>query len=368
MPGRGGPREKNHLGRWALISFVGLIAASWILCSCDYEILITAYDPDKAFNGLTCFYPYLNNLFQVADMEGRIVLEFEAPDMRMDGDFEILWDGRVLIMGEGAIFLYRPSGTAEWAVSAPLCHHCVIPMPNGHIMYIFGYYLAVEGWDLPFLADGIREVDPSTGDTVWEWKTSDHLSTGDYCPLHIQGYLLTTKHYDWTHSNTIVFREAESAVYLNSRHLDRIVKIDYPSGEILWSMGAGGDFGEGLFSHAHDPQFLENDNILIFDNGNHIFPVEFSRAVEIAFDPELGWAEEVWAWPTEPLFFDPYMGDANRLPNGNTLITSSLHGSLFEVTQSGEVVWNLIFKPHDTHFRPMLYKAERISTRNRSFH
>lgn len=140
----------------------------------------------------------------------------------------------------------------------------------------------------------------------------DHISTDDYCPWHIEPLGLDVRdYYDWTHSNTVVYREEESAVYLNSRHLDRFVKIDYPSGEILWSMGRGGDFGEGLFSHAHDPQFLENGNLLLFDNGNHRLPIEYSRAIEIAYDPDLSWAEIVWAWPTEPLFFDSAMGNAN---------------------------------------------------------
>jgi len=169
-------------------------------------------------------------------------------------------------------------------------------------------------------------------------------------------------YYDWLHANTVTYREEESAVYMNIRHLDRLVKIDYPSGEILWSMGRGGDFGKGLFSHAHDPEFLENGNLLIFDNGNHRWPIEYSRAVEIAYDPELGWAEEVWSWPSRPLFFDHAMGDANRLPNGNTLITSSQYGNIYEVTRNGEVVWDLYLDPIISPlFQPRLYKSERTT-------
>ena len=42
--------------------------------------------------------------------------------------------------------------------------------------------------------------------------------------------------YDWTHSNALWFDESESAIYMSSRHLSRISKIDYPSGELLYNI------------------------------------------------------------------------------------------------------------------------------------
>ena len=38
-------------------------------------------------------------------------------------------------------------------------------------------------------------------------------------------------------------------------------------------------------------------------------------------------------------FFSPFMGSAERLPNGNTLITESDYGRALEVTPGGETVW-----------------------------
>lgn len=346
-----------HLRSRALSAFMVLAAATMITASCDYGFVIVTYDPEQAYNGLTLLSPYMNDMFHVIDMEGNPVFEFQTLDECLDRDFEVLDSGSIMIMGNQS--LYRVTqGTIDWVHPDPYIHHGFDVMPNGHIMYIYYYEMEVAGWDLPLIADGIREIVPATGETVWFWRSGDYISTDDYCPAHMEGYFTGTA-YDWTHANTVIYRPEESAVYLNIRHLDRLVKIAYPSGEIIWSMGAGGDFGEGLFYHSHDPEFLENGNILTFDNGNHRFPVEYSRAVEIAFDPALSWAEEVWAWPTEPWFFDSSMGDANRLPNGNTLITSPHLGSIFEVTPSGEVVWNMVFD-YQGSFNPMLFKSERI--------
>ena len=43
----------------------------------------------------------------------------------------------------------------------------------------------------------------------------------------------------------------------------------------------------------------------------------------------------------EKLFFSNLMSGAQRLPNGNTLITEADVGRIFEVTNSGEVVWGV---------------------------
>ena len=52
----------------------------------------------------------------------------------------------------------------------------------------------------------------------------------------------------------------------------------------------------------------------------------------------------VWKYQDKPTwnFFSPRMGIAQRLPNGNTLITESSFGRFFEVTSQGEIVWEYV--------------------------
>jgi len=353
------PRKRECEAKAHTGSRLGLLAcfiAISILSSCKFIPTVIHHDPALAYEGLTAYHPYLDDIFHIVDMEGNIVLEMQGVEVNLD--FEILETGDILVLGYDSIHLRSLNKTILWSISAPSCHHSVVQMPGGHIMYLFTYEMSVEGWEKPFLVDGIREVDPLSSETVWEWRAGDYLSTDDYCPTHI----LTMEPHDWTHFNTVVYREEEQAVYVNSRHLDRLIKIDHPSGEILWSMGRGGDFGEGLFSHSHDPQLLENGNIVMYDNGNHKEPIEYSRAIEIAYDAVQGWAEVVWEWPNSPMFFDPTMGDANRLPNGNTLITSSWHGRIYEVTPSCEIAWEMYLKPeYEIGEQSIyLYKSERF--------
>ena len=44
-------------------------------------------------------------------------------------------------------------------------------------------------------------------------------------------------------------------------------------------------------------------------------------------------------------FYSETCGAAHRLPNGNTLITETDKGRAFEVTESGEIVWEY-YSPH----------------------
>ena len=74
----------------------------------------------------------------------------------------------------------------------------------------------------------------------------------------------------------IFFNDDDSAFYVSHRHISRISKISYPSGELIWMMGlpepymASGDqhlCNDLLFSWQHDAEILENGNIIFFDNG-----------------------------------------------------------------------------------------------------
>jgi hypothetical protein len=81
---------------------------------------------------------------------------------------------------------------------------------------------------------------------------------------------------------------------------------------------------------------------LIFDNGpdrlDQVFP--FSRVIEV--NP----ANNGIAWKYQEAladnFYSSRISNAQRLPNGNTLINEGLFGRFFEVTPHSEVVWEYV--------------------------
>ena len=52
--------------------------------------------------------------------------------------------------------------------------------------------------------------------------------------------------------------------------------------------------------------------------------------------------ELVWSY-TNPRFFSTNISGAQRLPNGNTLITAGAGGRMFEVTKEGAIVWEYMY-------------------------
>jgi hypothetical protein len=72
-------------------------------------------------------------------------------------------------------------------------------------------------------------------------------------------------------------------------------------------------------------------------------------------------------------FFSPRISNAQRLPNGNTLINEGYFGRFFEVTADGNVVWEYV-SPYfggapnaqrNAVFRVYRYTAEEIPGRRR---
>ena len=62
-------------------------------------------------------------------------------------------------------------------------------------------------------------------------------------------------------------------------------------------------------------------------------------------------------------FYSPFISSAQRLPNGNTLITEGSDGRIFEVTPEHELVWEYInpyYKHLDKYSLNMVYRANRV--------
>ena len=108
--------------------------------------------------------------------------------------------------------------------------------------------------------------------------------------------------------------------------------------------------------HAHlIPKGLPGaGNLLVFDNGGSSgygfnTPIApdgfgaFARATSRVLEINPVTLELVWSY-TNPRFFSTNISGAQRLPNGNTLITAGAGGRLFEVTKEGAIVWGPCFR------------------------
>jgi len=320
---------------------------------------LRAYNPEKVFNGYTLFAPltgqgdvYLINL------EGEVVHQWKLPYAPGPYGY-LLPNGNLFYNGKipennprfalwaafkgGVVLEVDPKGQIVWEYKHPDHHHDGRRLRNGNIILlaiekipqslvprIKGGIAGTEA-DGDIYADVLYEVTPS-GEIVWTWHAYEHLDPDIF--------VITPQdpRHEWTHGNS-VGELADGNIVVSFRNISTVVIVERTTGEIIWTLG------DDVLAQQHFPNELPNGNILIFDNGAHRrhTALNFSRVIEVNRQTK----EIVWQYSDNPPqnFFSSYISGAQRLPNGNTLITEGAFGRIFEVTKAGEIVWEYI-NPH----------------------
>ncbi|MGE0312905.1 MAG: aryl-sulfate sulfotransferase [Lautropia sp.] len=234
-----------------------------------------------------------------------------------------------------------PSGTVVWEHADPAHHHDARWLANGNLLYttaealppdiaarITGGSAKRDPADGRLFGDVVKEVD-RRGRTVWTWRAWEHLSPEAY-PI-----LPFFDRFHWPMINGVNLTR-DGLVLMSLRTTSGLIAVDRASGRTAWQVGPD------VLSGQHTPEEVDDGRILVFDNGNfrHGSSTPFSRVVEL--DPATRAVAWEYADPVRPAFFSAFMGGAQRLAGGNTLITESATGRLFEVTPSLEVVWEYV--------------------------
>jgi len=302
----------------------------------DPDIAVEVYDPDKAYNGTTFFAdihePGNHRIIEV-NMLGEVVWEYKVPPewQRFSNpgfDVEHLADDNILFMlpRYGVVEVDR-GGNVVWTYRDPKVTHDVDRLPNGNTLVVFG------GDDTPDDAQ-VKEVN-AQGEIVWSWRASDHFNGPEYEDVYREG---------WTHTNAAV-RMDNGNTLICLRNFNILVEVN-PDGSVVRTIG------EGILFDPHDPEVQDDGNVLLAD---HTRPANW--AIEI--DPETG--EVVWRFGGDQ-WEKQLVRDADRLPNGNTLLTGT--SAIAEITGDGEVVWQLRLKDEGLAGPGLhggdLYKAQRV--------
>ncbi len=333
---------------------------------------VTVYDPAQAQNGLTLYTSGHDQKARLIDMNGRVVHEWGVP-------FSQIWDKTAAVKAPqpdshvyiekthlypngDLLALYVAVGDTPWGYGLVKfdkdsnviwkylahVHHDLSVAPDGRI-----YVLTQEiGQDditqyphlrAPRIDDFVTILSPD-GKELKKIRMLDVMLRSPYARL-----LDTVPWYiqkgagDYLHTNSIEVLDGKSAgklpaatagrLLLSFREIGTIAILDPVTEEIVWAT-------RGPWLRQHDPDLLANGNILLFDNQGNVGPGGITRVIEI--DPRT--QEIVWTYagtPEEP-FESEVRSSEVRLPNGNTLITESDGGRLFEVTKPGRIVWNYI--------------------------
>ncbi|GAB6179627.1 aryl-sulfate sulfotransferase [Desulfotomaculum defluvii] len=264
--------------------------------------------------------------------------------------------------------------------------------------------------DKVLLDDSIIEVDWE-GNIIWEWNCHEHFDEYEFSE-EAKNVLFRDPNMrsagggmgDWMHINSMSVlgpnkwydagdeRFHPDNIIWDAREANILAIISKKTGKVVWKIGPDYNATKELKKlgwiigqhHVHMiPRGLPGEgNILIFDNGgwggygapNPSSPIgrmnalrDYSRVLEI--DPttlEIVWqytpAEAGFIVPVDASrFYSPFISGAQRLPNGNTLITEGSGGRLIEVTEDHEIVWEYISPYWGKQFKiNMIYRAYRV--------
>ena len=182
--------------------------------------------------------------------------------------------------------------------------------------------------------DRVFVANVSADRIVWSWNASDAFPTDSGGPHPT----------DWTHINDVEVLP-DGRFMVSVRNHDQVVFIEPGTGlQEDWTLGADDD--HDVLYEQHNPDFIpEADGgpaVIVADSENSRVQ-EFQRTDD-------GW-QRTWVWSDVRM---QWARDADRLPNGHTLVADSNGDRVFEVDESGEIVWSV-----DVGFP---YEAERLGT------
>ena len=107
----------------------------------------------------------------------------------------------------------------------------------------------------------------SSKNIVWSWKSSGYFTDADlFTKKSPKGELVAS-----THQNSFFFDEKERCIYTSFRDINRVVKIEYPSGRILAQYGENylhnpAITADGLFYGQHCCRTSAAGDLYLFNN------------------------------------------------------------------------------------------------------
>jgi len=239
-------------------------------------------------------------------------------------------------------------------------------LPNGDAL-LMAY--DAETMDMSTIAPGgkkdaevtgliIQELDPSKN-VIFEWRSWDHFKITD------TNQVLTDPQIDPVHGNALALAN-DGNLLLSSRNQSEITKINLQTGEVMWRLGGKANqfkfIGGDPFAYQHDVRQLANGDITVFDNQGTQQSPAASHAIEYKIDENNMTATVVWSFTHNPPVFGTFMGNNERLPNGNIFLSwgapSQVKGysyvNMTELDSTGKTIFEMDFDQPYVSYRAFM--------------
>jgi hypothetical protein len=272
----------------------------------------------------------------ILDRDGRIVWALETEPFRLTVHPRISADGAAILMDLNSHFGSFDRGVASQVLrvgidgveqarwDTPGLHHPFTDRPDGT--------LAWGAWGEGL--ETLEVLDPEgVQRTLWDC-TDFHAARGmPDTPCS---------------SNTLCWSEDRGSFLFSLYTTHTVVEIDGDSGETLrWF----GQMPDGWAFEPEDSGFIWQHGAYITAEGTLLASMRASTASEetvvreYSLDPDAETLTQLWSFGEGQGVFAPELGEAIRLPGGNTLHNYGTDARIREVTPDGELAWDLMFSP-----------------------
>ena len=291
----------------------------------------------------------------------------------------------------GSVYLLNGTNVT-WRESSADSYFDVTQTENGTILagFMNGGYSSCGPYEPPCARTGFRVIDPRPDPRViseysFPVRTKENSEVHDVEPLQSGEYLVTDMEHeriftvkngevtwqwnassfydapsdptttDWLHINDVDVID-ESRYLVSIRNANQLVIVERGEGVVdvinkdttnsndancrkSGQLADYDDDGEvrcgdpAVLNHQHNPQWLGDGAVLVADSEN-------DRVVELHRTENGNW-EPAWMLESAGGVAFNWPRDADRLPNGNTLITDTLNRRIVEVNESGAVIWTV---------------------------
>lgn len=181
------------------------------------------------------------------------------------------------------------------------------------------------------------------GDTVWTWNSDSYIQDSDLQTVGQKVLMGNT----FGHMNSTFFNEASGEVYACFRDLNTILVIDKKTRKVIRSYGDkipsdNTDQAIGFFHKQHAPVLMENNKIIVFDNGDQ----GRNTVSRLVVFTQVDSSRIDWVFPcnfdTLLPSFSPRMGNVHPLDTAHFLVNMGKVARLFEVSLDNRIIWHCL--------------------------
>ncbi|MFX0100622.1 MAG: PQQ-binding-like beta-propeller repeat protein, partial [Candidatus Hodarchaeota archaeon] len=242
----------------------------------------------------------------------------------------------------------------RYSVGFYVAQNCVVSIDKWFISPSIAVKEDIQTGDLSLVVEGIQVMNTFMVENsiiLGMNATNGSFSTGNIYRMDVQDPSWSNKGLLFTYGQeTIILDSAGNILFskMDFAQLDvefgrnhvfvttgtnnegHVIEYDM-SGNIIKDIASVGGIP---LAWPHDADLLENGNLLITDSANN-------RVIEINNNGDVGWSWYVWDYliNNDPSLTS-HVNDADRLPNGNTLISIRNLDTVVEVNPVGNIVWS----------------------------